>query len=261
MKTTRFFAVLSLVLGGTLLALPTTASASHRLDWTRQLGTNGADFSSGVSADGLGNVYISGETFGSLGGTHAGGRDAFIVKFSDPIPEPTTLALVDIKPGSDSNPININNGVLPVAILGTEDFDVTVVDIDSLLFGDPLLIDEGGSPVSPLRSAFEDVSDDGFLDLSLKFSVAEMSDNVVLGPDTLEGLLTGALLDGTPFAGMDSIRIVPPNGSNGNSLQVNSVPEPTTCTLALAALCLAIGRRPQNPCDPTCVLVDWGQFE
>ncbi len=82
MKTTRFFAVLSLVLGGTLLALPTTATAAPpTLQWFRQLGTSDEDVSHGVSADGLGNVYISGYTRGSLGGTNAGDRDAFTSKY------------------------------------------------------------------------------------------------------------------------------------------------------------------------------------
>ena len=34
----------------------------------------------------------------------------------------------------------------------------------------------------------------------------------------------------------------PPNGSNGSSLQMSTVPEPTTTALALAALCLAMRR-------------------
>ena len=49
--------------------------------WTRQLGTSAADQSHGVSADGLGNVYISGYTTGSLGGPNAGGDDAFVSKY------------------------------------------------------------------------------------------------------------------------------------------------------------------------------------
>ena len=160
------------------------------------------------------------------------------------VPEPTTFALVDIKPGSVPNPVNPKSkGVLSVAILGTEEFDVNDVDIDTLLFGDPLLIGNGGTAVSPLRNAYRDVSHDGFLDLTLKFSTADLVENDALGFDTVEGLLTGFLLDGTPFAGLDSIRIVPPNGSKGNSLQVSAVPEPTACTLALAALCLAMSRR------------------
>ena len=157
------------------------------------------------------------------------------------IPEPT---LVDIKPGGDINPVNLKSkGVLPVAILGTEEFDVTEVVFDSLLFGDPLLLDNGGAAVSPWRGALEDVSGDGLTDLTLKFRTADLVEHEARGPDTIEGLLTGTLLDGTPFEGLDSIRIVPPNGSNGNSLKVSTVPEPTASVLALATLCLAMGRR------------------
>jgi hypothetical protein len=54
---------------------------SGNLLWTRQLGTSSVDSSVGVSADGLGNVYISGNTEGSLGGPNAGGRDAFVTKY------------------------------------------------------------------------------------------------------------------------------------------------------------------------------------
>ena len=115
--------------------------------------------------------------------------------------------------------------------------------------GDPSLIDDGlffvdgRAAVNPLRSAFEDVNDDGFVDLTLKFSITDLLAYQALGSDTMEGLLTGELLNGTSFAGMDSIRIVPPNRSNGHHLQISNVPEPTTCTLALAALCLAMSRR------------------
>ncbi len=159
------------------------------------------------------------------------------------IPEPTAI-LVDIKPGSFPNSVNLKSkGVLPIAILSTEEFDATQVKFDTLMFGDPLLIDNGGTAVSPLRSALEDVSGDGLLDLTLKFSVAEMVKHGALVPDTLDGILIGLLVDGTSITGMDSIRIVPPNGSNGNSLQTSAVPEPTTSALALVALCLAIGRR------------------
>jgi hypothetical protein len=160
------------------------------------------------------------------------------------VPSPTIMAFVDIKPGSFPNSVNLKSkGVLPVAILGTEEFDVKEVDIDMLRFGDPLLIDDGGTSATPLRSSLADVSGDGLLDLTLKFSTADLVDYEALGPDTIEGLLTGALIDGTLFEGMDSIRIVPPNGSNGNGLRISAVPEPTTCTLALAALCLVMNRR------------------
>ena len=57
--------------------------AAGNIQWTRQLGTSEGDESSGVSADGLGNVYISGYTAGSLGGPYAGGTDAFVAKYDE----------------------------------------------------------------------------------------------------------------------------------------------------------------------------------
>ena len=64
-----------------LLALCSSSARGQTLEWTRQLGTSEWDVSYGVSADGLGNVYISGLTDGSLGGTNAGNSDAFISKY------------------------------------------------------------------------------------------------------------------------------------------------------------------------------------
>ena len=51
------------------------------LQWTRQLGTTASDESTGVSADGLGNVFISGETAGSFDGPNAGAYDTFVSKY------------------------------------------------------------------------------------------------------------------------------------------------------------------------------------
>jgi hypothetical protein len=55
--------------------------ASGNLQWTRQFGTAYDDFSYGVTADSLGNVYISGWTEGSLGGPSAGNADSFVSKY------------------------------------------------------------------------------------------------------------------------------------------------------------------------------------
>ena len=52
------------------------------LRWTRQFGTSSYDSINAVSADGLGNVYVSGETDGSLDGPNAGMTDAFVSKFN-----------------------------------------------------------------------------------------------------------------------------------------------------------------------------------
>jgi hypothetical protein len=62
---------------------------------------------------------------------------------------------VDIKPGSCPNPFNVKSkGVLPVAILGAEDFDVTMIDPSEILLSRDG-IEEG---VPPLRWSYEDVA-------------------------------------------------------------------------------------------------------
>ena len=131
---------------------------------------------------------------------------------------------IDIKPTSCPNPLNVKGkGVLPVAILGTVDFDVTQIDPASVEL----------ERVSPLRGAFEDVATpydgtlevcddcstegaDGYMDLTLKFdkqevvaaleALGEVSDGdcVVL---TLTGNLKEAF-GGTAISGQDVVRII-----------------------------------------------------
>jgi hypothetical protein len=55
--------------------------SAGNLLWTSQHGTSATDYGYGVSADGLGNIFLSGYTYGSLGGPHAGSADAFVSKF------------------------------------------------------------------------------------------------------------------------------------------------------------------------------------
>ena len=49
--------------------------------WTRQFGTSNHDSSWGVEADGLGNVYVVGETLGVLGAASLGDQDAYLRKY------------------------------------------------------------------------------------------------------------------------------------------------------------------------------------
>lgn len=119
---------------------------------------------------------------------------------------------VDVKPMSWPNPLNVKDkGVLPVAILGTEDFDVTQIDPATVLL-------EG---VAPLRWEFEDVGTpgdplagpDGFMDLSLKFEsqaiVSALGD--VSDGDEVMLHLTGNLkleFGGAPIMGEDVVWII-----------------------------------------------------
>ena len=60
--------------------------------WRTQIGTGNADWSTSVAVDALGDVYISGSTWGDLGASNAGEYDAFLVKYE--VPEPATLSML-----------------------------------------------------------------------------------------------------------------------------------------------------------------------
>lgn len=131
---------------------------------------------------------------------------------------------VDIKPQSCPNPLSVTDrGVLAVAILGTEDFDVTQVDPATVQL-------EGVSPIrwamdEDLATPFEpyigkadaydcnDWGPDGFMDLTLKFSNQEVVAALgsVMDGEVRVLRLTGNLLpefDGTPILGEDVVVVV-----------------------------------------------------
>jgi hypothetical protein len=66
--------------GGT--SFLTKLDPSGNLLWSRQIGTANDDESTTVTVDAFGDVYISGYTGGNLGAIGAGGRDAFLSKYS-----------------------------------------------------------------------------------------------------------------------------------------------------------------------------------
>ncbi len=74
-------------------AIGSIRRAARTTGRTQQLGAVSDDRSRGVSADGQGNVFISGTTDGDLGGPSAGGSDAFVVKIND-VPEPGGAVLL-----------------------------------------------------------------------------------------------------------------------------------------------------------------------
>lgn len=145
------------------------------------------------------------------------------------VPTIETTVAVDIKPQSCPNPLNLDGkGVLPVAILGTEDFDVTQVDPASIV----LTMEGLEVGVAPLRWSPEDVATpytgeedgcyacteegpDGYLDLTLKFKMQEVIETLGLDEfndgDCVMLKLTGNLTEdfgSTPFSGEDVIRII-----------------------------------------------------
>jgi hypothetical protein len=132
--------------------------------------------------------------------------------------------ILDIKPGTCKNPLNIGSkGVLPVAVLGSAGFDVSVINPASIrLIG-----------VEPLRSAVEDVAapadsapgnddggqacpidfPDGFDDLVLKFDTQDIVKALEEVEEVIDGkvltlTLTGVLSDGTEITGEDVVFIL-----------------------------------------------------
>ena len=104
---------------------------------------------------------------------------------------------LDIKSGSDPNSINSKSmGLVPVAILGSADFDVIEVDIATVTFGP-----DEAAPVH--GGHFEDVNGDGLIDVVVHFVQKETG----LSDSDTEAELNGFLLDGTHFCGMDDVEV------------------------------------------------------
>jgi len=114
---------------------------------------------------------------------------------------------VDIRPRNHRNRIRpTSRGLIPVAILGSESFDVADADVATLAFGP-----SGASRAHSRGPHFRDVNRDGWTDLLAHFRSNETG--IEFGQ--MEACIRGATLDGTPFEGCDAIRTVPDMDGDG----------------------------------------------
>ena len=112
---------------------------------------------------------------------------------------PIVQAIIDIKPGSYPNSINPNSkGVIPVAILTTEDFDATNIDPQSVEFG------PNGATETHGIGHIEDSDNDGDNDLVLHFRTQETG----ISEGDTEACLTGQTYNGETIQGCDAIKTV-----------------------------------------------------
>ncbi|MGB5892904.1 MAG: T9SS type A sorting domain-containing protein, partial [Ignavibacteriaceae bacterium] len=220
-----------------------------------------------IYINGVFEAEVSDDTFDSGGVALAGGWNGYApcyVEFDNVsvYNEQNGDGLVDfdIKPQSCPNPLNVKSrGKFPVAILGTNDFDVTDIDPSTLLLEGvaPIRwsIEDVSTPLSSLSSSGQavlnpsfDVCDcttegpDGYDDLTLKFNTQELvaALGTVNNGDELELTITGSLLDGTTIEGSDCV-IIKAKGNLGKQLTGGSTNKPDKYAL--------IGNYP-NPFNP-----------
>ena len=117
---------------------------------------------------------------------HASVAQSFLIEHSSVI-KPVAI---DVKPGGEPT----CGGAVPVAILGSDTLDVTQVDPATLSYEG---LDVRQRENASLKCRVEDVNRDGYDDFLCQYQ-----------DTTTTGLLTGALLDGTPIEGYDTICVV-----------------------------------------------------
>ena len=109
---------------------------------------------------------------------------------------PALEVTIDIKPGSNQNTINLKSkGVVPVAVLTADGFFADTIDPETALL----------AGATPEHWSFEDVDDDGDIDVIFHFRTQELA----LDQNSAEATLTAELLTGEEVSGTDEIRVVP----------------------------------------------------
>jgi len=115
----------------------------------------------------------------------------------------TSEMTIDIKPGNEQNNINLNSkGVVPVAILTTDEFDAATVDPTTAQFAGAV----------PEHWSLEDIDNDGDDDLMFHFRTQELNLDQDSTEATLTAQLTGQITaqvsSGTIVSGTDKVQIV-----------------------------------------------------
>ena len=160
--------------------------------------------------DPSGNFFTV-DGIGTLEVTYADGTTISLLVFSSDVPiylvdtsggGPIEVQ-IDIKPGGKQNNINLKSrGIVPVAVLTTDDFDAVTID--------PATAEFAGA--APKRWKLTDVDDDGDDDMLFHFRTQELD----LDQNSTEAMLSAQLIskmstpdeDPTIVSGFDEVRII-----------------------------------------------------
>jgi hypothetical protein len=113
------------------------------------------------------------------------------------------LVMIDIKPGSFPNSINLDRrGVIPVGILSEADFDATDIIPQTACFGDAEDALQRDCTMEKKKIHTEDANGDGLTDAVLHFATSETG----IDFGETEACITAELTDGRFIIGCDSVR-------------------------------------------------------
>ena len=187
----------------TINVLANDSDADEDDDLTVSEVTQGANGSVAINEDETTVTYtpdpgFSGtDTFTYTASDGKGGTDTATVTVTvNPV---VIRVTIDIKPSSDPNSINLGSkGVVPVAVLTTDDFDASEVDPETVEF----------AGAEPERWTSEDMDGDNDVDLLFHFD----TENLNLTETSEDATLTGQTTDGHKITGTDLVQIVPQKG-------------------------------------------------
>ena len=142
-------------------------------------------------------VVVEGLVYAITGAPGYPARTSLRIANFGPEYAPRIDVAIDIKPGSDPGSINpASRGVIPVAILGSESFDVADIDLTTLVFGP-----DGATPAHRRGGHAEDVNGDGAMDLVSHFWTQDTG----ITSEEERVCVSGKLLAGAAFEGCGAI--------------------------------------------------------
>jgi uncharacterized delta-60 repeat protein len=147
---------------------------------------NGMDIARAMNIDTSGDVYVTGYSTGI--GT---GYDMTTIKYSYQEPKPEST--IDIDP--DTLNLKSKGRWITCYITLNDPYDVNDIDISTVILENTIPTEWG------------DVQNDT---LMVKFDRSEVEDYIGVPQESIELTITGELMDGTPFEGSDTIRVIDP---------------------------------------------------